>query len=462
VTRSDGGGPNLRGGSADQSRNEEDPSRRAGPPQDTGTHVIPRQYITADLPGIGGTIKQRPEDFLVDEVPQYTPSGEGEHIYLTLTKRGLSTMEMVEVLARHFGVKRNAIGYAGLKDKQAVTRQMVSVHVPGKKIEHFPELRNDRLAIVGADYHANKLRPGHLRGNRFSVRIRSVRPTDVLTADRVLRRLAQAGVPNRVGEQRFGMLENNHLVGRNLIVGDFDAALRELLGPNTAHPEINAEARRLFAEGKFNEATDQYPRSARTEQRVLYRLSQGASPREAMLSLDEPILRYYLSAFQSAVFNAVLDERVGAGTLATLAAGDLAIKHDNLAVFAVDDAVVNEPTTPRRLASFEISPSGPMWGASMKLAAGPTAAREEQVLASFGVTPAQLDTFDAKSPYALDGKRRPLRVPVIDPEVEGGVDEHGPYVRCAFELPKGSFATVVLREVMKPAAAKGGEWEEVG
>jgi tRNA pseudouridine13 synthase len=418
--------------------------------------------MTADLPGIGGVIKQRPEDFLVDEIPQYTPTGEGEHIYLTITKRGLSTMEMVEVIARHFNVKRNAIGYAGLKDKHAITRQMVSVHVPGKKIEHYPELRNERLSIVGAEYHANKLRPGHLRGNRFSVRIRNVKPTDVITADRVLRRLAKVGVPNRVGEQRFGMLENNHLVGRNLVLGNFDAAVRELLGANSAHPEINPDARRLFEEGKFKEAVDLYPRSARTEQRVLYRLSQGAGPRDAILSLDEPILRYYFSAFQSAVFNSVLDDRISKATLATLTPGDLAVKHDNLAVFAVDDAVTADPATADRLARFEISPSGPMWGASMMRATGNTAQTEEAILASFGLTPAQLELFDANSPFALDGKRRPLRVPVIDPEVEGGVDEHGPYVRCAFELPKGSFATVVLREVMKPAATKSGEWEEVG
>ncbi|HYE63509.1 MAG TPA: tRNA pseudouridine(13) synthase TruD [Phycisphaerales bacterium] len=451
MTRSDPGAPDT-----------QEPSRSDGVPKDTSTHVIPRQYITADIPGIGGQIKQRPEDFLVDEIPQYTPSGEGEHIYLTVTKRGLSTMEMVEVLARHFGVHRRAIGYAGLKDKHAITRQMVSVHVPGKKIEHFPELRNERLAIVGADYHANKLRPGHLKGNRFSVRIRNVKPTDVLAADRVLRRLAKVGVPNRVGEQRFGMLENNHLVGRHLITGDFDAAVRELLGANAAHPELNAEARRLFAEGRYQEAGDLYPRSARTEQRVLYRLSKGASPPEAMLALDEPILRYYFSAFQSAVFNAVLDGRVSTGTLATLAPGDLAVKHENLAVFAVDDAVAADPETAARLARFEISPSGPMWGGSMVRAGGETGVREQAVLESFGVTPAQLETFDSKSPFKLEGKRRPLRVPVIDPEVEGGVDEHGPYVRCAFELPKGSFATVVLREVMKPAVVKSGEWEEVG
>jgi tRNA pseudouridine13 synthase len=426
---------------------------RGGSPMDTGTHVVPRTYITADIPGIGGTIKERPEDFLVDEVPQYLPSGTGEHIYLTVMKRGMSTLEMVEVLARHFGVKRGAVGYAGLKDKQAVTRQMVSIHVPGRKIEDFPSLRNDRLSILGADYHTNKLRPGHLRGNRFSVRVRHVQPTDVLIARKVLRRLAETGVPNRVGEQRFGMLENNHLVGRGLVMGDYEGAVRELLGVNAAHPGVNAEGRRLFEEGKYKEALECYPRSARTEQRVLYLLSRGAGAKDAMLALDEAIVRYYLSAFQSAVFNRVLDERIASGTLTTLEAGDVAVKHENQAAFMVDEATAADPETARRLKAFEISPSGPMWASAMLRAGGVTGERERAALAAFGVSEADLAAFDAAARYKLDGKRRALRVPVIDPEVEGGVDEHGPYVRCAFELPKGSFATVVLREVMKPQAA---------
>ncbi len=425
----------------------------AGPGTDSGTHVIPSVYATGEFRGIGGTIKQRPEDFLVDEVPLYDPTGAGEHIYLTVQKRGLSTLEMVEVIARHFHVRRNAVGYAGLKDKHAITRQMVSVHVPGRKVEDFPLLEHEKIAIMGATLHANKLRPGHLRGNRFSIRIRGVAPTDVLHAQRTLRRLAEIGVPNRVGEQRFGMLENNHLIGRSLIVQDFEGAVRELLSPSALHPEINVEARRLFSEGKYTEAVAAYPRNARTEQRVLYQLSKGATPQRAMLSLDETMLRFYEAAFQSAVFNATLDDRLSRGTLSTLDAGDLAVKHENLAVFMVDDEVAADPGTRERLRTFEISPSGPQWGASMMRAGAETDARELAILGSFGVTPEQLGAFDAAVRHRLDGRRRPLRVPVIDPEVEGGVDEHGSYVRCAFELPRGSFATVVLREVMKPTSA---------
>lgn len=85
---------------------------------------------------------------------------------------------------------------------------------------------------------------------------------------------------------------------------------------------------------------------------------------------------------------------------------------------------------------------------------------EVRALADCGVTSAQLDAFDRAGSSWLEGKRRPLRVPLIDPEIEGGVDAHGPFIRCAFELPRGSFATVALREVMKPSTAPDEPWKE--
>jgi tRNA pseudouridine13 synthase len=418
--------------------------------QDLDPHVAPRVFATAHLPPIGGTLKQRPEDFLVDEIPAYHACGEGEHLYLLVQKRGMSTMEMIRVLADHFRVRPDRIGYAGLKDKHAITRQTVSIHIPGKKPEDFPLLQHDKISVLGAELHTNKLRPGHLRGNRFSIRVRGVRPTDVVTAQKVLTTLAQTGVPNRFGEQRFGMLMNNHIIGRHLIAADYEGVVRELLGPNTFDPALNTEARVLFVQGKFEEAKRHYPDAARTELKVLHRLSQGRSPRDAVRALDDTTIGYYISAFQSAVFNAVLDARVASGTLGELHDGDLAIKRENLAVFAVDAAVAADPDTRLRLASLDIGPSGPMWGPEMMRASGAIDEREVACLAALGLTPEQLSSADVLSRRAMDGKRRPLRIPLIDPEVEGGVDEHGAFVRCAFELPRGAFATVVMREIMKP------------
>lgn len=426
---------------------------------DSDSHVIPQRYLTPEIPGVGGDIKVRPEDFLVDEIPAYQPQGEGEHIYVLLEKRNLATMDAIAVIARHFGVKKSAVGYAGLKDKRAITRQVVSIHAPGRKPEDFPLLEHPAINILWADLHVNKLRVGHLQGNRFSIRIRNVEPSAVTRARKILDRLAKTGVPNRFGEQRFGYLGNNHLVARDMIAGDFQAAVEDLLGPNAARPEVNAEAREMFVKGRYAEAMDLYPRQARTERLLLQLLARGLPPGKAFGALEPGVRSFFLSAFQSAVFNAVLDRRLEDGTLESLALGDLAMKHVNRSVFAVDQSVLDDPETGARLARFDISPSGPMWGGTMMRAAGATDEREVAALASFGFTPEQIAEHDRSASVRLDGARRPLRVPLIDPDVEGGADDRGPYIRVAFELPRGSFATVVLREIMKPARPLGEEGE---
>lgn len=409
--------------------------------------------ITADVPGIGGTLRARPEDFLVEEQPLYEPRGEGEHVYLMVQKAGMSTAQAAAVLARHFGVPGHAVGYAGLKDKHAITRQVFSIHVPGKKPEDFPELRHERMAVLWADIHANKLRPGHLAGNRFSIKVRGVDMTAAVRAERTLRVLAARGVPNLAGEQRFGFRNNNHVLGRLDILGDAQGLLDELLGPDEASPGLNAEARAAYARRDFAAALELMPLDARVECAALRALARGAAPERAVGAIDATQRRFWITAFQSAVFNRVLGDRLEAGAYDRLIEGDLAWKHRNGAVFAVSQDTLADPDTAERLARLEISPSGPLWGASMMRAAGAVDAAENAALAASGVNLEALAAYAGRSRQPITGARRPLRVPVIDPEVEGGVDEHGHYVRCAFELPAGAFATIVMREVMKPAGS---------
>ena len=124
------------------------------------TFAAPRNYVTADIPGTAGVIKQRPEDFLVEEIPSYDPCGSGEHIYLMVQKTGLSTLRMVQILAGHFRVRESAVGYAGLKDKHAITRQQVSIHTPGRGPQDFPSVTHPSIVVLGATLHNNKLRRG--------------------------------------------------------------------------------------------------------------------------------------------------------------------------------------------------------------------------------------------------------------------------------------------------------------
>ena len=416
---------------------------------DSNPHVIPARYLTADLPPLGGRIKQRPEDFLVDEQPLYQPCGSGEHIYILVEKRGLSTLRAARILAAHFGVHVSAVGHAGLKDKLAITRQVFSIHAPGKTADDFPMLLHDRLHILWADVHTNKLRAGHLAGNRFSIKIRAVEPGRARQAAQAMDLLARSGVPNRIGEQRFGYTLRNHLVGRAMILGDDAGVLDALLAPAGDMPDGQREARDLYARGRYEAALNTFFHESRTERRVLGVLMRGGSPSKAVRAIERTEEEFFLAAFQSAAFNAVLDRRLVDGTLGTLAEGDLAFKHDNRAVFAVDGATMG-PTLDTRLARFEISPSGPMWGPGMIRAAGPVDAAEVAALEALGVRVEDLASFDERRPKRFVGTRRPLRVPITDPDVEGGVDEFGSYVRVAFDLPRGAFATTVLREIMKP------------
>lgn len=428
---------------------------------DPSPHVAPALYLTAEVPGIGGVLKQRPEDFLVEEIPAYDPSGSGEHIYLMVQKSGMGTLQLAQVLARHFNVRLNAIGYAGLKDKHAITRQVMSIHVPGKQLTDFRQIQHPRIAVLWADRHDNKLRRGHLRGNRFSIRVRNVAPTGVLAAKRVLERLERDGVPNRLGEQRFGHALNNHLIGRAILVGDWATVVREVILPDGDKRPEHAAQRQACRDGRYKDAIVMLPDGAQTERDVLAALLRGADNAKAARAISPQARQFYISSFQSAVFNAVLDRRMldvhaGKGPgLGALRPGDIAIKHDNGAAFAVDAAVAADPDTSTRLASLALSPSGPMWGPTMLRAAGETGRIEDECLANLGVGMEHLVAYNTRGDEELRGERRAMRVPVKEVQFEGGADEFGPYVRCAFELPPGAFATVVMREIMKPDLVPG-------
>jgi len=421
------------------------------------------RYLSQQVEGIGGRIKERPEDFLVEEIPLYQPSGSGEHIYLFLEKRGLTTLQLRDAVAHHFGVDRRAVGHAGLKDKHAITRQVISVHCPGKAPEDFPSFQHDRASVLWVDLHENKLERGHLAGNRFSIKVRGVDPLRVRDAKKTLDLLSEIGVPNRFGVQRFGFLMNNHLVGRALILGNHRQALDLLLSPKAGAPRGSVDSREAYRAGDFARAYELMPKVFKLERAALRALARGDSPQKAVGAIDQTAAGFFISSFQSAVFNSVLNARVENGTLGRLIAGDLAFVTKSRASFLIqqeeldsDAGVLND-----RLERFEIAPSGPMWGTSMPRCEGRIADDEARALARSGVSPKDMESCEQRDGFPMiGGDRRPLRIPVIDPQVEGGIDEHGSYIRCAFDLPRGSFATTLMDEVMKQPTTAGGDDSE--
>lgn len=407
-------------------------------------------YLTADVPGTGGVVKERPEDFLVDEQPLYQPCGQGEHLYLFIEKREQTTTDVIRRLSKLFGVRRGDIGYAGLKDKYAVTRQHFSVRLPdpGKDEKLLGRIEFTKFKLLWAARHTNKLRRGHLAGNRFVIRIRRVEAAAALHARQILDHLVKVGAPNYIGDQRFGYRQNNQTIGAHYLRGQWKEVLDEMLGrPGPSDPPVRQRARQHYERGEYVQAIDLWARQFRHDRQALDALRQGKSLEQAVMAVD-PIQRdFMISSIQSALFNLVLDRRIRDGLFDRLHPGDLAWKHDSRAVFHVDDiAAALENAPGGRVEKLELSPSGPMWGGGMIRPTGDVLQWELDALKPFHLTEHDI----CEGPRAVAGTRRPMRLLIKDPDISGGVDEHGPYVRAAFELPRGSFATMVLREIMKP------------
>ncbi len=333
--------------------------------------------LTADLPGVGGRIKVELDDFEVEEIPAYPPSGAGPHLYLWLEKRDLGAEFLVRQLSQRLGIRPGDIGTAGMKDRRAVTRQWVSV--PESAEARLPELEGNGIRVLEVSRHNNKLRPGHLRGNRFRVLIRDVGPDAVERAKPIIERIARDGLPNYYGDQRFGRDGDNANLG-----------MKQLRGEQV---------------GRLN-----------------------------------PFMRKMsLSAVQSQLFNECLARRLRDELLRTVLLGDVLAKWPAGGMFTSTEPAVDQP----RLEAREIVPAGPMFGKKTFAAADVVAEREAAALAEHGLTTQSFQGFG----QLLDGTRRHYFVYVDDLACE--TEENG--LRMTFALPAGSYATVLLAEVMKLA-----------
>lgn len=398
-------------------------------------------HLTQDEPGIGGVLKHHPEDFIVEELAREPFTGTGDFLYLYVEKTLRLTTDVVRLFARHFGVSWDAIGYAGLKDKHAVTRQWFSIHRAAE--DRAAAFHDDHIRILTVDRHDRPLYRGQLAANRFQIKVREVEPVSALRARRILDRLVAQGAPNFIGEQRFGYRDTNHLQGRCLIQGDLQHFLNLLLGsPHESEAPLNQQARAAYDAGDYKRALELWPTVHRFERQALGPLSRGAPPADAVNNIDEPHRTLLVSAYQSAVFNQLLNDRIRAGLLGELLPGDIAIRHDTHGIFEVRHLDREQPRAQR----LEISPTGPMWGRTMLRATGQPGEWERTALHESGLTEADLAQ---PGPFIPEGSRRSYRLIIHDPQIAAGSDARGPYVYVGFSLPRGSFATIVMREIMK-------------
>jgi len=342
-----------------------------------------------DLPR--ARFKERPDDFVVEEIPAYEPVGAGTHVYVRFTKTDRTTLDVVRAVARALGCEPRAAGFAGMKDRRAVTTQTISLEAPrgvdpNDLAQRALSLSIDGVVVHAARPHGNKLKPGHLAGNRFAIALRGVAAERVTEVTGALERMARDGVPNAFGAQRFGA------------AGD------------------NAERALAWLRG------------------------QERPPRDPRLQ------RFLWSSLQSAVFNEVLSERVRDGSWASALEGDLLKLRSSGGLFVCADVQTDRV----RAVTGEVSPTGPILGARMRWPEGAAAAIERRVAGTI-----LGDAFDLGKTRSLgEGSRRALRLWIDELrwEVQGEAPDgnRNPVgnatacVRVYFVLPKGAYATTVL------------------
>ena len=288
------------------------------------TILNPPRCHLAVLPPV--ILRAQCEDFDVEEIPTYLPDGQGDHLFLWIEKRDLAAGDLLTRLARGLGVASRDIGVAGQKDRRAVTRQFVSV--PRNCESRLSHVDDDRIRILAVSAHGNKLRTGHLIGNRFRIVLRPA-PDAVLTAAHLaasrarLTTLSEGGFPNYYGPQRFGHEGRTAVDGIAFLRGELDSK------------HWKRQQRRFMS-------------------------------------------KLVASAAQSAVFNLTLAARVTAGTFVMPQSGDVVCGRDGIRPFLFDDR--------GNTAAEAVIPMGPMPGAKMMMATGDVLQAERDVLSQLGLS----------------------------------------------------------------------------
>ena len=408
------------------------------------TAVSKPPVITQALPGVGGEFKSEESDFYVEEIPLCVLGKKGSHVHFLMEKKGITTVDAVETIAHAIGKRNRDIRYAGLKDARAVTRQWISIErIPPDRVCRL-KLRNIRILEWGR--HAEPLKIGGLKGNRFRIRIRQVNgpmSRAVKQARAILSVLGERGVPNAFGPQRFGNRGNSHLLGRAILLGRREEFLDLLLGDPRAEDNPNElRVRSLYSRGQFNKALKTCPVYMKDTRRLLNTLVRTrGDKRKAFDAVAQSRKRFLVSAYQSHLFNQVLCARMP--RIDELLTGDIAYDHDRGRCFAVKDPGVEQD----RCRAFEISPTGPIVCSTMDKPIGAAGKIENRVLHEEQAS--RITQGADTSQYLSRAGRRPLRVLPTNASVSSGRSKHGEYLELKFDLPSGSYATVLLREVMK-------------
>lgn len=387
---------------------------------------------------IQGEIREEFSDFLVEEVPKFVPNGSGENIWLFIEKKKISTLDIAMQIARNLKISQKRIGFAGMKDTNAVAKQWFSVtNYPKSKLE---ELTLYNAAIKKIVPHTKKLRLGQLLGNKFEIIIRTDEK-DITSVWDILRELERKGVANYFGWQRFGYKRpNTHLVGKALIKNDLKEAVDTYVGKPYEKESVGAKiAREEYDHGNIKKSLDLMPKNLSYERTMLKSLIKNEKKpdkyRKAIDALPIPLKKMFVGAYQSYLFNAIVSERIQFG-INRYSDGDILINND-------EKITAKPENVQKEIDSFNLHPTAPLLGSKVPLASDKIGKIEIDVLKKEKV---KLEDFECKLMPKLGsyGIRRAIRFKLSDISCES----HQKGIKVSFFIPKGCYATAVLREII--------------
>jgi len=433
------------------------------------------KFYATSSEGVGGVLRVRDEDFIVVEVALggvlCTPrdvrrigGGEGEYTWFLLEKRGVDTVTALRAVARAIGISHKRLSVAGLKDAHAVTFQLACVE--GVEPHELPKRVGSKVWIHNAFKMPFKLTPGMLYGNAFRVRVRRLEVGAREAEERIKRICAEldesGGAPNYYGYQRFGTIRPlTHIIGKHILRGEFEDAVRALLTRVYPGESPRAKEARCYLASTWDlkGALELFPRRLHHERAIIYYLIKHPGDYAgAIRTLPLSVRQLFVGAFQAYLFNLVLSKRLEAGLpLSRAVVGDLvALRRDGDLGSILRANESNLDKVNRLIARGQAEVVANVPGYSTTLAEGVPGAIEREVLAEEEVS---IDMFKVRHMPELSS-RGTVRPVALRPEAmcfDVAVTEEGPVAFFSFTLRKGMYATVLLREFIKPEdpAAQG-------
>jgi tRNA pseudouridine13 synthase len=413
------------------------------------------EVFYTETPGIEGRLRDTPEDFRVEEISEFPPeSGDGRFTIAKVTSNNWETNRLIRRLSRNLHISRNRIGFAGTKDKRAVTTQLMSFEAP---LEEVVSIHMPGVDIFDAYRARRKITIGDLVGNAFELRVVDCSARDEQLEESIKNVLAPlqelGGFPNYFGIQRFGSLRPvTHTVGKQIISGDFEGAVRTYVAtPTSWEMEESRDARkRLHEEWDFESALSYFPQRLTFERVIIGHLVEYPDDYSGALKrLPTNLQMMFVHAYQSYMFNRILSERIRRNMpLNSPLVGDVVLPMtkdwipDHRSFVPVTEE--NVDLVSKQVSEGKAFVSGVLFGSESEFAEGEMGSLERSVVESEGLKGEDFIVPEI-SHCNSKGSRRELICRFWD--FSSSVD--GDTATFRFKLGRGCYATSLLREFLK-------------